>query len=81
MASSKEYLEYILEQLSELEDIYEFVSVMTTESKIILSGFYEQDAEAILQKANELGLKENQRLLNHDWCCLLLIQDDVTERR
>ena len=55
-----------------LEDIDEFVSVMTTESKIILSGFYEQDAEVILQKANELGLKENQRLLNHDWCCLLL---------
>ena len=55
-----------------LEDIDEFVSVMTTESKIILSGFYEQDAEAILQKANELGLKEIQRLLNHDWCCLLL---------
>ena len=55
-----------------LEDIDEFVSVMTTESKIILSGFYEQVAEAILQKANELGLKENQRLLNHDWCCLLL---------
>ena len=55
-----------------LEDIDEFVSVMTTDSKIILSGFYEQDAEAILQKANELGLKENQRLLNHDWCCLLL---------
>ena len=55
-----------------LEDIDEFVNVMTTESKIILSGFYEQDAEAILQKANELGLKENQRLLNHDWCCLLL---------
>ncbi|KGF47638.1 50S ribosomal protein L11 methyltransferase [Prevotella melaninogenica] len=55
-----------------LEDIDEFVNVMTTESKIILSGFYEQDAEAILQKANEHGLKENQRLLNHDWCCLLL---------
>ena len=55
-----------------LEDIDEFVSVMTTESKIILSGFYEQDTEAILQKANELGLKENQCLLNHDWCCLLL---------
>ena len=55
-----------------LEDIEDFVSVMTTDSKIILSGFYEQDAEAILQKANELGLKEVQRLLNHDWCCLLL---------
>ena len=55
-----------------LEDIDEFVSVMTTDSKIILSGFYEQDAEAILQKANELGLRECQRLLNHGWCCLLL---------
>ena len=55
-----------------LEDIEDFVSVMTTDSKIILSGFYEQDAESILQKAAELGLKESQRLLNHDWCCLLL---------
>ena len=55
-----------------LEDIEAFVSVMTTDSKIILSGFYEQDAEAILEKANELGLKESLRLLNHDWCCLLL---------
>ena len=55
-----------------LDDIDEFVSVMTTNSKIFLSGFYEQDAEAILHKANELGLKESQRLLNHDWCCLLL---------
>lgn len=55
-----------------LEDIEDFVSVMTTDSRIILSGFYEQDAESILQKAAELGLKESQRLLNHDWCCLLL---------
>ena len=55
-----------------LEDIEDFVSIMTTDSKIILSGFYEQDAESILQKATELGLKESQRLLNHDWCCLLL---------
>lgn len=55
-----------------LDDIDDFVSVMTTDSKIILSGFYEQDADVILQKANELGLRECQRLLNHGWCCLVL---------
>lgn len=55
-----------------LDDIEDFASVMTTGSKMLLSGFYEQDADAILQKAAALGLKEHRRLLNHDWCCLLL---------
>ena len=55
-----------------LEDLEAFASVTTTDSKIILSGFYGQDADPILQKAAELGLKERRRLSNHDWCCLLL---------
>lgn len=55
-----------------LEDLSAFVSVMTTNSKIILSGFYEQDAEIILKEAENLGLEECKRITNHDWCCLLL---------
>ena len=55
-----------------LEDLSAFVSVMTTNSRIILSGFYEQDAEIILKEAKNLGLEECKRIINHDWCCLLL---------
>ena len=55
-----------------LEDLSAFVSVMTTNSRIILSGFYEQDAEIILKEAKNLGLEECKRIMNHDWCCLLL---------
>ena len=45
---------------------------MSDDAKIILSGFYEQDSEVILQQAIRLGLKESQQLLNQNWCCLLL---------
>ena len=55
-----------------LDDLEAFAGVTTADSKMILSGFYEQDAAPILQKAAELGLKESLRLLNHGWCCLLL---------
>lgn len=55
-----------------LGDLSAFVSVMTTNSRIILSGFYEQDAEIILKEAENLGLEECKRVMNHDWCCLLL---------
>lgn len=55
-----------------LEDLSAFVSVMTTNSMIILSGFYEQDAEIILKEAENLGLEECKRVMNHNWCCLLL---------
>lgn len=55
-----------------LDDIEAFASVMTTNSKMILSGFYEEDADIILKSAQALGLTEKSRLVNHDWCCLLL---------
>lgn len=55
-----------------LEDLETFYSVMSDDAKIILSGFYEQDSKVILQQATRIGLKESQRLLNQNWCCLLL---------
>ena len=67
--------DYVLANINRniiLEDLSAFVSVMTTNSRIILSGFYEQDAEIILKEAKNLGLEECKRIMNHDWCCLLL---------
>lgn len=67
--------DYVLANINRniiLEDLSAFVSVMTTNSRIILSGFYEQDAEIILKEAKNLGLEECKRITNHDWCCLLL---------
>lgn len=67
--------DYVLANINRniiLEDLSAFVSVMTTNSRIILSGFYEQDAEIILKEAENLGLEECKRITNHDWCCLLL---------
>ena len=66
--------DYVLANINRniiLEDLSAFVSVMTTNSRIILSGFYEQDAEIILKEAKNLGLEECKRVMNHDWCCLL----------
>ena len=67
--------DYVLANINRniiLEDLSAFVSVMTTNSRIILSGFYEQDAEIILKEAKNLGLEECKRVMNHNWCCLLL---------
>lgn len=67
--------DYVLANINRniiLEDLSAFVNVMTTNSRIILSGFYEQDAEIILKEAKNLGLEECKRIMNHDWCCLLL---------
>ncbi|WP_018909820.1 50S ribosomal protein L11 methyltransferase [Prevotella veroralis] len=67
--------DYVLANINRniiLEDLSAFVSVMTTNSRIILSGFYEQDAEIILKEAENLGLEECKRVMNHNWCCLLL---------
>ena len=67
--------DYVLANINRniiLEDLSAFVSVMTTNSRIILSGFYEQDVEIILKEAENLGLEECKRVMNHNWCCLLL---------
>ena len=45
---------------------------MQLDGIMILSGFYEQDAPILLERAEELGLKEKMRLISGDWCCLVL---------
>lgn len=55
-----------------LDDMQAYEDVMQLDGIMILSGFYEQDAPILLERAEELGLKEKMRLISGDWCCLVL---------
>jgi ribosomal protein L11 methyltransferase len=55
-----------------LDDMQAYEDVMQHDGIMILSGFYEQDAPILLERAEELGLKEKMRLISGDWCCLVL---------
>ncbi len=55
-----------------LDDMDAFHSVMQPHGILILSGFYEDDAPLLLQRAAELGLQELSRKTDNNWCCLIL---------
>lgn len=55
-----------------LADLPAFKDVMAANAILILSGFYEEDADLLLKKANELGLHEKTRRTENGWCCLSL---------
>lgn len=55
-----------------LQDMHQFRDVMAGNSKLILSGFYEDDVPLLLEKAKELGLEEYGRKTDTNWCCLAL---------
>ena len=55
-----------------LADMEAFISVMSPDSTLILSGFYEDDAPLLLEKAASLGFREQQRKTDSNWCCLVL---------
>jgi ribosomal protein L11 methyltransferase len=55
-----------------LQDMHQFRDVMAGNSKLILSGFYEEDVPLLLEKAKELGLEEYGRKTDTNWCCLAL---------
>ncbi|MBE6262511.1 MAG: 50S ribosomal protein L11 methyltransferase [Prevotella sp.] len=55
-----------------LQDMHQFRDVMAGNSKLILSGFYEEDVPLLLEKAKELGLEEYGRKTDKNWCCLAL---------
>lgn len=54
-----------------LGDLPHYCDVLSRNGIIILSGFYEEDATLLKQKAEELGLHEvfPQRT-DGNWCCL-----------
>ena len=55
-----------------LADMESFASVMLPNSILVLSGFYEEDAPLLLEKAVSLGLYEAKRKTDSNWCCLVL---------
>lgn len=58
-----------------LNDMPHFVELMNTNAHLILSGFYESDAQLLIDQANILGLTEIDRKVEQDWCCLVFSKD------
>ncbi len=56
-----------------LQDLDKFKEVLNMGGIIILSGFYTEDADLIVEKAKELGLEEKSRKEFNNWCTLTLI--------
>lgn len=54
-----------------LNDMPQFKHAMRDGAKLILSGFYEKDAEMLINKAEELKLKLDKKKTNNDWCMLV----------
>ncbi len=55
-----------------LEDMRAFRSVIDTGGQVILSGFYESDIPALIQRAEELGLRLSEKYTDNDWACIIL---------
>lgn len=54
-----------------LNDMPQFKHAMRDGAKLILSGFYEKDAEMLISKAEELKLKLDKKKTKNDWCMLV----------
>lgn len=54
-----------------LNDMPQFKHAMRDGAKLILSGFYEKDAEMLINKAEELKLKLDKKETKNDWCMLV----------
>jgi len=55
-----------------LDDMEAFHGVVAHGAQLILSGFYEEDAPILLEKAATFGWHEVGRKTDNNWCCLVL---------
>ena len=55
-----------------LADMKSFRSVLNEGGYLILSGFYNEDIPVLMEKAEELGLREVSRRDDEGWACLIL---------
>ena len=59
-----------------LHDMTKFKLAMVPNATLILSGFYMQDADLLINKAKELNIKETRRDTKNNWCMLEFINAD-----
>lgn len=55
-----------------LADMPTIIETLAPDGRLILSGFYEEDATLLLEKAAELGLQEVKRTVENNWTMLVL---------
>lgn len=55
-----------------LQDISNFKEVLNSGGIVIISGFYTEDADLLVEKAKELGLKQQAKNSLNNWCILVL---------
>ena len=55
-----------------LNDMPHFVSKMNADATLILSGFYTDDCQILIEKAQTLGLSLRQQKEDQQWACLVL---------
>ena len=55
-----------------LNDLPQFVSKMNAGATLILSGFYTNDCQILIEKAQTLGLSLRQQKEDQQWACLVL---------
>ncbi len=53
-----------------LADLEHFKSVMVRDGILVISGFYEEDAQLLIEAAGHLGLHEVSRKTDNNWCCM-----------
>lgn len=58
-----------------LQDMTSFVELMSPGAILLLSGFYESDANLLKEKATQLELVERNRKNEDDWCCLMFTKE------
>lgn len=55
-----------------LADMPHFAKSLKSEGHLILSGFYEEDADILICKAEELGLHKTSMKTTNNWCVIVL---------
>ena len=57
-----------------LNDMPQFVSKMNAGATLILSGFYTDDCQILIEKAQTLGLSLQQQKEDQQWACLVFVR-------
>lgn len=55
-----------------IADMPQFAKKMNCGATLILSGFYEEDAQILIEKAKSLGMIPSGKKSDGDWCCIRL---------